>query len=121
MIGEIFNLITYSDNKMHQYSTRFYLLNNNNIILCFIMLITYNDLLEDYFENDSIIYCKIHYYLIVVLSWFSIYLMYLSNFDRCLSTWKNVKIHWWSQIKIVKHLSTIVIKVICLISIHIII
>lgn len=74
-----------------------------------------------FLENQSVIYCKLRFYLIVVLSALSPYYMCLASFDRCLSTSKNVRIRTWSQTKLAKRLSASTIIIIFIMSIHILI
>jgi hypothetical protein len=62
----------------------------------------------DNLERQSIIFCKIRYYLVVSLPDLATYYLLLSTMDRCLATCNSVRMRAWSELKVAHRLSVAV-------------
>jgi len=62
----------------------------------------------DNLERQSIIFCKIRYYLVVSLPELATYYLLLSTMDRCLATCNSVRMRAWSELKVAHRLSVAV-------------
>lgn len=124
-IGSICNLFTLHSRQMPQSSTVFYLIcaavSQIITILFCVPLRLYASLGTNYLENRSIVFCKLRFYLIVILPALSPYYMCLASLDRCLSTSNNPKMRRWSQMKVEKALSAGTVILLSVVSIHILI
>jgi len=108
-IGGICNLITFSAPRVRQNSCVFYLSCASIFEILSIGFIVPTRIALDNFGNNlerqSIIFCKIRYYLSLTLPELVTYYMLLAIIDRYFSTSNNVRIRSWSQLKIAHRLS----------------
>jgi len=109
IIGCICNLITFTAPRLRQNSCVFYLSRASIFEILSIGFIVPTRMALDNFgnnlEHQSIIYCKIRYYLSLTLPELVTYHMLLAIIDRYLATSNNVRIRSWSQLKIAHRLS----------------
>jgi hypothetical protein len=108
-IGGICNLITFTGPKVRRNACVFYLLCANIFQLFSILFVVPTRMALDNFgsnlEGQSIIFCKIRYYLAITLPELATYYLLLSILDRCLATFDDARIRAWSQLKVAHRLS----------------
>lgn len=124
-IGCICNLITFTAPRLRQNSCVFYLSRASIFEILSIGFIVPTRMALDNFgnnlEHQSIIYCKIRYYLSLTLPELVTYHMLLAIIDRYLATSNNVRIRSWSQLKIAHRLSFALLIIISLTGTHLIV
>jgi len=108
-IGGICNLITFTAPKLRHNSCVFYLLCVSIFQIISIDFIIPTRMALDNFgsnlEGQSIIFCKLRYYLALALPESVTYYMLLAIIDRYLSTSNHAGIRAWSQLKVAHRLS----------------
>lgn len=121
-IGCICNLITFTAPQLRRNSCVFYLLCTTISQLGSILFVVSTRIALDNFgfrlEIQSIIFCKIRYYFVLILPELSTFYMLLSILDRYLATSHNVQLRIWSKIKIAHSLSIIILIFIIISNIH---
>jgi hypothetical protein len=124
-IGGICNLITFTSRQMRQSSAVLYLLCATmfqllTILYCVIMRLAY-DRSGSNLQNQSAVFCKLRYYLVVTLPALASYYMFLTTLDRYLCTSDNARVRSWCQTKIAKRLAAATMIVGFVMSIHVLI
>jgi hypothetical protein len=108
-IGCICNLIIFTAPQLRQNACVFYLLCATIFQLTAILFVVPTETASENFgfniERQSIIFCKVRYYLVLTLPQLATLYMLLSIMDRCLATCKNARIRAWSQLKVAHRLS----------------
>jgi hypothetical protein len=124
-IGGICNLITFTAPRLRQNSCVFYLLCASVFqILSIDFGLPTRMALDDFgstLELQSIIFCKLRYYLQLTYPELITYYMLLAIIDRCLATSNNVETRAWSQRKIAHRLSFALLIIISLTGTHLIV
>jgi hypothetical protein len=124
-IGSICNLITFTAPQLRRNACAFYLLCATTFQLISILFGVPTRMALDSFESNwerqSIIFCKIRYYLVLTLSQLATLYMLLSIMDRCLATYDSVAIRAWSQLKVAHRLSASVLIVGFISNIHLLV
>ncbi|CAF3887573.1 unnamed protein product [Adineta steineri] len=123
IIGSICNLITFTGRQMRQSSAVLYLLWSTifqllTILYCVVMRLFY-DRSGSNLLNESPIFCKSRYYLVLVLPSLASYYIFLAALDRYLCTSDSVAIRSWSQIKVARRLAIVTLIIGSAISIHV--
>lgn len=113
IIGGIGNIITFTAPKLQTNATVFYLLCATLFqILCFVMPIPTRIALDNFgsnLERESIVFCKIRYYSVLIWPQLVTYYMLLATADRYFATSNSARIRSWSDIKIAVRVSAIVL------------
>jgi len=108
-IGGFCNLIVFTDPRLSRNACVFYLLCANIFQLFSIIFAVPIRMAWDNFgtnlERQSIIFCKIRYYLVSTLPQLAVYYLLLSILDRCLATFDDARLRAWSQLKVAHRLS----------------
>lgn len=124
-IGGACNLITFTSPRLRRSASAFYLMCMTIFQIISIVLIVptrmaldnfYND-----FENRSVIFCKIRYYLVLTFPELATFYLLLTFIDRCVATSTNAWMRSWSQLKVAYRLSTLVLTLGPLRNIHVLI
>lgn len=122
-IGGIGNLITFTAPRLHSNACVFYLLCASILQILSIMFPIPTRIALDNFGNNlerqSVIFCKLRYYLSLTLPQLVTYYILFATVDRCLATSNHVGIRAWSQAKIAHRSSLILLILISGINIHI--
>ncbi|CAF3663460.1 unnamed protein product [Adineta steineri] len=125
IVGCICNLITFTAPQLRRNACIFYLLCATVFQMVSILFIIPNRLAANNFGSNfdphSIIYCKIHYYLVITLPESATFHILLSIMDRCLATSTTARIRAWSDLKIAHRISAGIIIVIFITNIQLII
>ncbi|CAF0955883.1 unnamed protein product [Adineta steineri] len=107
--GSVCNLIIFTAPRLRRNACVFYLLCATVFQLITIIFIVPVRLASNNFgsnlDNQSIIYCKIRYYLAITLPESATYYILLSIMDRCLATSTNAGIRAWSNLKVAYRMS----------------
>ncbi|CAF4210679.1 unnamed protein product, partial [Adineta steineri] len=118
IVGCICNLITFTAPQLRGNACIFYLLCATVFQMVSILFIIPNRLAANNFGSNfdphSIIYCKIHYYLVITLPESATFHILLSIMDRCLATSTTARIRAWSDLKIAHRISAGIIIIIVL-------
>lgn len=111
--GGLCNLITFTSSKLRRSSCVVYMLFATIFQLMSILIIVPTRISMDYFGNDlehqSIVFCKLRYYLIITLPELATSFILLAILDRCLATSNHARLRKWSQLKVAHRLAVIVI------------
>ena len=103
-LGGMGNLITFTAPRLRSNSCVFYLLCASIFqILSILFLIPTRIALDNFgnnLERQSIIFCKIRYYLSLTLPQLVTYYLLLAIVDRCFATSKHARIRSWNELKI---------------------
>ena len=112
-LGGLCNLITFTSSKLRRSSCVFYMLFATIFQLMSILIIVPTRISLDYFgnglEHQSIIFCKLRYYLVITLPELATSFILLAILDRCLATSTHARMRKWSQLKVAHRLATIVL------------
>lgn len=121
--GSIFNLVIFTAPQLRRNACVFYLLCANIFQLVSILFIVPTRMALDSFgsrlENESLIFCKIRYYLVLTLPELATYYLLLSTLDRYLATCESVRYRALSQLKIAHRLSALLLIVAFISNIYI--
>ncbi|CAF1350971.1 unnamed protein product [Adineta steineri] len=124
-IGGICNLITYSAPRLRKNACVFYLLCATILEIFSILIIVPTRIALDSFgnnlENQSILFCKLRYFISIVVPKLVTYYILLAIVDRCLATSSNVRIRSWSQLKVAHQSSMFVLIIGTITGIHILV
>lgn len=103
-VGGIGNLITFTAPRLRSNSCVFYLLCASVFqILSILFLIPTRIALDNFgntLEHQSIVFCKIRYYLSLTLPQLVTYYLLLAIVDRCFATSKHARIRSWNKFQI---------------------
>ena len=114
-IGGICNLITFTAPRLRQNACVFYLLCASIFQIISILFNVPPRMALDNFGNNlerqSIVFCKLRYYLSLIFPNLVSYYMVLAVLDRCLATSTNVGIRAWSQLKVAHRLSIVLLAI----------
>ncbi|UJR11815.1 hypothetical protein I4U23_015995 [Adineta vaga] len=124
-IGGICNIITYTAPRLRNNSSVFYLLCSTIFEIFSILFIVPTRIALDNFGNNlerqSIIFCKIRYYISITFPMLVTYYILFAIIDRYFSTSKNIYIRSLSHLKLARRLSIILFVLGILGSLHVLI
>lgn len=112
-IGGACNLITFTSPRLRQSASAFYLMGMTIFQIVSIVFIVPTRMALDNFHNDfenrSVIFCKIRYYLVLTLPELATFYLLLTFIDRYVATSTNAWMRSWSQLRVARRLSHVVL------------